>query len=225
MTRELAVPVRRRNGFTLLELLISMTLLAMLSVMLLGGMRLGGRVWERSAKDVDQMDEVRIARDFIRTTFTEAYPLFDKSDPVHPNINFVGDSSSVRFLAPMPQSLGAAGMAKMSLYIETAGESSRLILTLRQELAFADTKPFPSTVLLDKISSATISYFGSEEAGSAPAWQDHWKGTGALPQLIRIRIVFSKGDARFWPDLIVRPRVIFDANCTYDSALKGCKGH
>lgn len=217
--------LKGQRGFTLLELLIAITLLAMLSVMLLGGMRLGGRVWERSVKGIDQTEETRIARDFIRTALSGAYPLLDKSDPTHPVIGLVGEAKSLSFLAPMPQSLGAAGLARMSLYVEDAGDTRRLILALRPELAFDDAKSPPPSILLGKVQNAEFSYFGAEEAGKPPVWQDHWKSAIALPKLIRLRIAFAEGDARPWPDLIIAPRIQVAADCNYDPALKSCKAH
>lgn len=217
--------LKGQRGFTLLELLIAITLLAMLSIMLLGGMRLGGRVWERSAKTIDQTDETRIARDFVRTALSGAYPLLDKSDPMHPVISLVGEDKSLSFLAPMPQALGAAGLARMSLYVEDAGDTRRLILALRPELAFADAQSPAPSVLLGKVKNAEFSYFGAEEAGKPPVWQDHWKSAITLPKLIRLRVAFAEGDTRPWPDLIVAPRIQVTADCDYDAALKSCKGH
>ncbi len=216
--------LKNQGGFTLLELLIAITLLAMLSIMLLGGMRLGGRVWERSVKEIDQTDETRIARDFIRTALSSAYPLLDKSDPTHPAVSFIGQATSLRFLAPMPQTLGLAGFAQMSLYVEEVGDTRRLILALRPELAFEDAKSPAPSVLLSKIQSAELSYFGAEEVGKTPVWQDHWKSAIALPKLIRLRVIFAEGDTRPWPDLVVAPRIQVDADCSYDPAIKRCKG-
>jgi general secretion pathway protein J len=216
--------LQNQGGFTLLEMLIAITLLAMLSVMLLGGMRLGGRVWERSVKEIDQTDETRIARDFIRAALAGAYPQLDKSDPTHPVIGFIGEATSLRFLAPMPQALGSAGFAQMSLYVEEAGDTRRLILGLRPELAFEDAKSPSPSVLLSKMQTVEFSYFGAEEAGKAPVWQDHWKSAIALPKLIRLRVTFAEGDTRPWPDLVVATRIQVGADCSYDPAIKACKG-
>jgi hypothetical protein len=35
-------------------------------------------------------------------------------------------------------------------------------------------------------------------------WRDRWNGP-ALPELVRIRIVFSHGEGRHWPDIVVAP--------------------
>jgi len=41
-----------RDGFTLLELLISMTILAMIVVIIFGAFRVGIRAWEKGEKDL-----------------------------------------------------------------------------------------------------------------------------------------------------------------------------
>ena len=55
------------RGFTLLELLISMSLLGLLMLGLFGGLRLGARVWE--AGDQQSADRIRVeaVQRFIRT--------------------------------------------------------------------------------------------------------------------------------------------------------------
>src|SRR5579864_2460479 len=62
-------------GFTLLELLISLTLLAVLSAILFGGLRFGTRAWERSEVMASETDEIAIAQNFLRRQLSDAYPL------------------------------------------------------------------------------------------------------------------------------------------------------
>jgi general secretion pathway protein J len=45
--RRSAIPLPRSGGFTLLELVIALTLFGIISVVLFSALRLGGRLWER----------------------------------------------------------------------------------------------------------------------------------------------------------------------------------
>ena len=56
----------QQAGFTLLELLIAMTLLGMILVLLFGGLRLGVRSWDASQKQVDSLNSVRSLESFLR---------------------------------------------------------------------------------------------------------------------------------------------------------------
>jgi prepilin-type N-terminal cleavage/methylation domain-containing protein len=61
----------RRNdpsdaGFTLLELLVAMTLLGLLMTVVFGGLRFGARAWERAETDSSGTDEIRLAQSILR---------------------------------------------------------------------------------------------------------------------------------------------------------------
>ena len=62
------------RGFTLLELLVAITLLGLLMAALLGGLRLGARVWETGEARLDASARVQIVQDFLRQRITEALP-------------------------------------------------------------------------------------------------------------------------------------------------------
>ena len=49
-----------------------------------------------------------------------------------------------------------------------------------------------------------FAYWGSTSPDQPAAWQTQWDGP-APPELVRIRLVFAKGDRRRWPDLIAAP--------------------
>jgi prepilin-type N-terminal cleavage/methylation domain-containing protein len=101
------------SGFTLLELLVVIGLLAVLSLTLMGSLRLGGRVWEHTASARAPSDDLRLTAQFLTNSLSNAYPLLDRSDSLHPMLRFSGDAKAVRYLAPLPQVLGAAGPGQM----------------------------------------------------------------------------------------------------------------
>ncbi len=60
------------QGFTLLELLVAITLLGLLMAALFGGLRLGARVWETGETRLDASARVQIVQDFLRQRLAEA---------------------------------------------------------------------------------------------------------------------------------------------------------
>lgn len=214
-----------RSGFTLLELLVVIGLLAVLSLTLMGSLRLGGRVWEHSASVPEPSDDLRLAAQFLTNSLINAYPLLDRSDSLHPMLRFSGEAKAVRYMAPMPQVLGSAGLAQIEVRLERgAAGTGTLLIELHRELAFADAAPWPPTLLLDRVQDIDIAYFGAMERGQAPDWRDHWQSAVALPQLVRIRVAFPPGDERVWPELIIAPRVSMEATCSYDALIQDCRG-
>ena len=59
------------TGFTLVELLVATSVLALLSVVLFGGMRFGARAWEAGEASIERTGEVEAAQDLLRRTFSE----------------------------------------------------------------------------------------------------------------------------------------------------------
>lgn len=212
-------------GFTLLELLIAMTLLGLLMVLLFGGLRFGARVWERSEAHTTDLDDIRIAQTFIRSEIEQAYPLLVLADPLHPHIDFDGAADAVRFLASAPTGIASAGRVHIDLRAVSQDGGTVLMVKARPELSWDDTPGAThAEVLLTGVRSLSFSYFGSENPDAPARWQDIWTNRLHLPRLVRLRVAFEPGDKRIWPELVIAPRIAVDINCLYDPLTKACRG-
>lgn len=225
MSATLSEKISDEAGFTLLELLVAMTLLGLLMVLIFGGLRFGARVWERSAVHTSGTDDVRIAQTLIRREIEGAYPYLLAGNGIQPHIDFEGSAEGLTFLAPLPNAVLPAGRARVKLFAVTDGGSSRLVVQMRPELAAGDDeKTSEEDTLLAGLSAVRFSYFGSERPGEAPSWHDSWYGAMRLPALVRFEVTFAKGDTRLWPELVVAPRIAADVGCVYDPLTKFCQG-
>jgi general secretion pathway protein J len=212
-------------GFTLLELLIAMTLLGLLMTLIFSGLRFGTRVWERNEVHGAGTDEVRLVQSLIRGEIEAAYPYYDVTDASHPHVVFDGRPDSVSFLAPTPFALGAAGRSRVSFIAISQGSSRKLVMTARPELARdEDDKVTERDVLLDGLQAVSFSYFGSDGPGDAPHWRDRWEDATRVPLLVRVALKFEKSGNRLWPEMIVAPRISVDVACSYDPLTKYCQG-
>ncbi len=66
--------MKAQAGFTLLELLISMTLLGLVFVLLFGGLRFGMRAWEHGTTTTDAVDSTRLVQDLLRSEIERTCP-------------------------------------------------------------------------------------------------------------------------------------------------------
>ena len=126
--RSIPIPGAQAAGFTLLELLIALSLVGIIAVVLFGGLRLGGRFWER----VDQVGEraaaMSSAQALLRRTLGQArltYRMLDEQ--VVPL--FSGDSRRMDFVAPVSRHVGLPGLYLLRLQAVGTDESQRLLLT------------------------------------------------------------------------------------------------
>jgi general secretion pathway protein J len=204
--------MKSQTGFTLLELLVSLTLVGLLFVLLFGGLRFGMRAWERGSSTTDASDTIRTVQDLVRGEVEHACPrrLAATAPPPAPSpLDFSGGAVRLRFLGPAPQAAGGRSCARLTLQVLPDGTLQRLVLKLGSN---------PGTDLLRHAQAIDFAYLA---AGGA--WRGGWSGQSALPALVRLRIAFPAGDARLWPELFLSPRISAEADCTYDAATKSCR--
>lgn len=199
-----------QRGFTLLELLISLTLLGLILVLLFGGLRLSIRSWDSVQKKVDNLNSVRSVEGFLRREMEQIYPYRWKAAPAR-RFAFVGERHKVNFVGPMPSRIGIGGLYAIALELEQTGSGRRLtwkyVPVDPQMQDFSSLDPAKEMVLagteLIAVDDIWLSYFGRETESAAPRWLDRWDSTVTMPQLIRIKVRFADGSE--WPDFVVAP--------------------
>lgn len=203
------------RGFTLLELLIAVTLLGLLMAALFGGLRLGARAWETGEQRLNDSARLQTVQQFVRQRLAQAYPLrVAQPGSRRPKLLFHGRADAVRFATVLPEHLGA-GLYFLELTAKAADPApapesvQNLVLGWRRfEPAdeVIDSKPETyERILIEGIEALDLAYFGAPQRSEPAEWWQEWQDIAALPGLIRVRVRFPAGDARSWPDLFVRP--------------------
>ena len=202
--------VLSQQGFTLLELLISITLLGMILVLLFGGLRLGVRSWDAVQHQVDNLNTVRSVENCLRHEMEMTRP-FRWKGTVQPRIAFLGDRYQVSFVSQLPDRIGTGGLYAVKLEIDRGNGGKRLIwkhLPLTPQMQdFSALSQAPERVLvgpeLSSVGDIWLTYYGRENDNAAPRWTDQWESDAGLPLLIRIQVQFADGAE--WPDFVVAP--------------------
>jgi general secretion pathway protein J len=203
-------------GFTLLEVLVTTTLLAMLSVALLGGIEYGTKIWKKAqAAAMDDSHAHSVQAD-LAYSLEHIYPAFVATLQTG-FVDFDGRADRISFLTPdrdIPGSLARVVIAA------DPDDPSQLIAASRLELA-PDAQS-TKRILVRDLKSLEFSYYGPADSSSPTAWHSDWQNKPRLPLLIRMHVTLW--NARPWPDLTVSPRVMADVNCVYDPLTKYCQG-
>ncbi|MDR3509126.1 MAG: prepilin-type N-terminal cleavage/methylation domain-containing protein [Caulobacteraceae bacterium] len=207
------------DGFTLVELLASLAVLAMLSLMLVEGVSDRSLAWSRVERDTTRGESVEAVRALISERVTRIWPLTVYNIlPAGPD--FDGEASDMTFLAPPPEARAPAPLERYQLVLAANGD---LLLNARSDVALDQTQWSDHQVLMHGVRALDLSYFGAIAPGGQPDWRPDWSQRPFMPSLIRIRLSFAEGDRRRWPDLIVHPMADIDTGCQLTTAA-GCRG-
>lgn len=181
---------RRDAGFTLIELLVALALSALVSLILLHGIRLAAAGLDRHTRLSERLDARQSLDDLLRRTLGSAAAI-----PRGAGGEFTGQPTVIEFLAVAEDA--GPGLYRVTLAVE----HGRLIL--RRELAASQGDPHAAaSVLAGNLREFRLSYFGADTASGTPAWHDSWQQLATLPLMVRV-ILAGDGDPPR-PPLIVR---------------------
>ncbi|MBV8978727.1 MAG: prepilin-type N-terminal cleavage/methylation domain-containing protein [Alphaproteobacteria bacterium] len=209
---------RSDGGFTLLELLVALTLLAFLSVALVAALRFGTASWRKSQDTNLQLHDIREAASAIEHTLARIYPKFIDRPPATPFVDFDGGQTRMQFFVADPRS---GFLMRTVLSAERSGPL--LSLRFKDEPDIVAWDAAPGRQLLGGLSGLAFAYFGQADGERGAAWHSSWHRQSALPTLIRVRI--ASGDRRGpVPEVLIAPRIAADVGCEFDAAIKFCRG-
>lgn len=118
----------RTQGFTLIELIIALALIALITLLLFSGLRLGTRAWDGVDTVSERHAELRSARTFLDQALRQARDLSLHLEDQDRQV-FTGDAGNLEFVAPLSEHVGVPGLYVLRLGVEGRGERSRLVLT------------------------------------------------------------------------------------------------
>ena len=197
-------PDRREAGFTLLELMVALALVALLIMIMGGGIRFGARVWEASRVRADATGEIQAIRRFLRERALAARPVGRTGgEGAQKTIAFQGRAGGMGFVTLMPSYVARGGLYHVEFGLSD-GRASDAITMRWWPYGGAPTGPGAGQRrLMEGIKDLKISYFGDPENAGDGRWRDSWSDGAALPRLVSIKLTFPEGDPRVWPELMV----------------------
>lgn len=202
--------ILRDGGFSLVELLLAMTLMSMLLALAYGGLRASTEATEKGQNILDDSNRIRMAHQFVRRQLTQIVPLAFEENPDQDSRSvFRGDSQRIRYVAQMPGYLGFGGPQVQELEFVRGEEGLELVLS--HALLQGFDEPFlyerEPILLLDKVDSAAFSFLGRDDNGQLTSWTPSWDDEASLPAAVALEIDFIEEVYIDWPLLTTSVRI------------------
>lgn len=197
---------RHQRGFSLLEILAAMTLVAMILAMAYTGLSTSIRTVERGEAVVERTNRLRAAQEFLRKQISRTMPLAwhtDERDGTR--FVFEGNMDGLRFVAPMPGYLGRGGPYVQTLQIVEGEKGRQLEFThhilngFDGEAAEDDQAEREPVVLIDGIDDVRFSFLRVSEDGQDLEWIEDWDTPSLTPLVVRMEMAMSAESRVVWP--------------------------
>lgn len=198
-------PRSSERGFTLLELIVAMTVFGMIGLGIFGVLVLGGKSAAKGERVAEQARRYRIANDVLSRQVAAAEPIQlpqpdeeglgddDKAEQAEPF--FHGEADNLEFVTTAPQRPDASGMSIVAYWVEDGmlKMSEKPVFTAYgtgKKLDRKERDDSVSTTLLYDVESVTFSYQRDSESDE---WREVWdaKDEDQLPACVRIDVTPS----------------------------------
>jgi general secretion pathway protein J len=205
-------PLHLHSGFTLLEVLVAMVIMAVIMTTAFGALRLGGRSWEAGITRATGNERFRTVANLLRRQVSQVIPI-TWPDDTEKRIAFEGTSRQLHFVAPAPQQYRQAGLFEYGLSVQRKGLDTNLILSFipfnPDSEAFQTPANHQQLLLVAGLQRVSFDYFGSPASAGVrsrtsmqpPRWHQRWDADAQeFPDLIRVRMEVNEGQQP-WPEL------------------------
>jgi len=204
--------LRNNRGFTLLELLIAITLSILILVVLGSAMRLGYKSQAKGTERGEMMQKMRILEDRIAWLIRGVYPFYLKK-PDEKKIFFDGKSDQVGFVTSSIDTHGTgpedtAGLKWVSIFVDSEG------LKIREKIFFLEDVFDDSNgkvYLLDpEVRKIEFEFFEIKEDEKQGSWISEWDPSDkeTVPAAVKVTMTLERNGQKIeMPEMIVKTAV------------------
>lgn len=198
---------RRRpgeQGLTLIELLLSLAILAVLTGFLAGGLSIG-----RRAFDADRVNRTASASSAavqaVSTLIGSAIPVPTGTGEQAARIAFDGRQQALFFVGLSEGRSLRGGPHKIRLWRSGSDLIADIVASAAEAKTGESAPPAIQVAVLSGVREVHFEYFGRMNRSSPPGWRTEWSGAEYLPDLVSVRVDFED-ERRNEPAIIVALR-------------------
>jgi len=195
-------------GFSLLEVMLAVLLLALLLAGTYNGITASVRSMHSGEAAIERIDKLRTVQEFLRHQISRTlpFPYARSKDGLKVEV-FRGDGKFMRFVAPMPGYLSRGGAYVQTLELAPGKDGMQLVFTSTLLNGFDMDKSKAAeestVVLLDHIDEGAFSYRGLNPKGELMDWSEGWKDSSTTPLMVGLDLRLAAGNRIGWPRMTI----------------------
>lgn len=178
------------RGFTLLELLISITMIGLIALVITGAMRLGSRSVERGEERIESLERLKNSINIIESQIMSEIPLSYEEDG-NRRYYFQGGSDSVQFATTYSIWGNQKGYVLASLNVGADSYGKRYLKAKESPLIGGIEA---ETVLFEGFDEIYFEYFYKDPTEEEGRWVREWTEEGDMPDKIRVVLINGRRD-------------------------------
>jgi len=190
---------QRDSGLTLIEVIVTLTVLGLIVVILFSAFRLGLSAWDRGETVKEEDQKVRILSELLSRQIKSAFPYRVRTEKAEGDyLAFEGRSQSLKFVSslPMKRNRSEGFVYTLYQYEENGTEGGRLLFyeerALRKGFFEEEPKREKAETLIEGISKFSFEYYQEEDSSKnqMEQWFQEWDGREKkeLPKAIRVNL-------------------------------------
>jgi prepilin-type N-terminal cleavage/methylation domain-containing protein len=184
-----------KQGFTLIEVLVALTLLGLIATMVVAGTRLGLDLSTRGNEKTDALRMEYLKRDILRSQVRGALPFrywMHENDKRIERIAFEGQRDRVRFVSRYGVKDGPDSVPRwIDVYPDTAVDRQSALILEEHRILSPDNQPdMANTVRIEIGKCAEIRFEYLDRTGEMPRWISNWDAAAQkvpLPSALRMQ--------------------------------------
>ena len=205
--------LKNQKAFTLLELIISLTIIAVILVIIFGAFRIGIRAWEKGERDIDRQQRYRTVLDLVHrqlTSITYKKAIIDEKE----RLILKGDAKSFEFTSHVSlKPDNQFGIVYVKYRVNESENSKEAFVAYEKNMVLFD-KDFKSDdiddsdffELIPNAHSISFEYLKPPEQDMEedPSWQDKWdpENDQGLPMAVKLTVIVEPETTPF---IVVSP--------------------
>lgn len=197
--------MKKTQGFTLIEVVVVFTLLAMIMAMIFSGIDSGRRTAEKGEKRITAINEMRVIQGIIRHQVSRSMGLGVEESDEGELLKFIGEENAITFVGQMPGYLGTGGPHIQKLELVNADGGKLLQFTHGllsnyddedEQSGFDDAEPI---VLLENIRDGAFAFVELDEEGLPTEWLNEMENPATMPLMVQLDLEMHQDAKEDWP--------------------------